>query len=163
MQSWLSPPTTLSQQLVSALSVALLLIMGTIVGGTYCLVQNNLESKAQIHAHTLVEGLQNTVNHQKDVDISILQTLVERYAELPKISELTLVDRHGDILLHSKGQWRSQPYGSLHPQINTTLQAMQVPWRSQGQSSIYTYGTGGKLPSSTLPPCGFPRLPAIDL
>jgi diguanylate cyclase (GGDEF)-like protein len=158
MQSWLSPPTTLSQQLVSALSVALLLIMGTIVGGTYCLVQNNLESKAQIHAHTLVEGLQNTVNHQKDVDISILQTLVERYAELPKISELTLVDRHGDILLHSKGQWRSQPYGSLHPQINTTLQAMQVPWRSQGQSFHLHLRDRGKITLVHIAPLWFPQV-----
>jgi len=132
--------------------------MGTIVGGTYCLVQNNLESKAQIHAHTLVEGLQNTVNHQKDVDISILQTLVERYAELPKISELTLVDRHGDILLHSKGQWRSQPYGSLHPQINTTLQAMQVPWRSQGQSFHLHLRDRGKITLVHIAPLWFPQV-----
>ena len=133
-QPWLSLPQTLSQQILATFSIALVIILGTILGGSYYLVQISWEGKAQTHAQEVVQGLQQIAQTTPAPSLDLLQTLVESYGNLPNVLEMAVIDADAQTVLHSVAQRQDQPYSLLHPQLLARVQGITPPDLALGLS-----------------------------
>ena len=116
----------LSNQLLSGFGASLIVIGLTTFSITYFSLRNHLEEQVQQRAEGITEGLEfaseGLIERQ---DVYLVERLVQNYATLPKVIEVTIVAPDGIILAHSNAfavPDRSTPYAKLHPSLADTLQ-----------------------------------------
>ncbi|MEB3164911.1 MAG: EAL domain-containing protein [Prochlorothrix sp.] len=127
-----SLPQTLSRQLLSALTLAFVLIWGSILVSSYTWVQSHWEQKAQMRAQEMLNGLAQVVQSEPAPTLSWLQVLVNNYGALPNIREVAVVDRDCTLLLSTEAISPSAApplpslptYTQQHPKLCDTLQTL---------------------------------------
>jgi signal transduction histidine kinase/CheY-like chemotaxis protein len=125
-QSQASTKKQLAKQLLSGFGASLMVVGLATFSIAYISLRNSLERQVQQRAESITEGLEfaseGLIERQ---DVYLVERLVQNYATLPTVIEVSIVAPDGMILAHSDAfaiQNRATSYAQLRPTLAATQQ-----------------------------------------
>jgi hypothetical protein len=125
-QSQPSTKKQLAKQLLSGFGASLMVVGLATFSIAYISLRNSLERQVQQQAESITEGLEfaseGLIERQ---DVYLVERLVQNYATLPTVIEVSIVAPDGMILAHSDAfaiQNRATSYAQLRPTLAATQQ-----------------------------------------
>lgn len=113
----------LSQQLLVGCGISLILAGLGVVGINYRLDQQYLEEHEQEYAESLTQSLEFATEGLIEIqNLSILRRVVQNYATLPGVLEISIVSPGRMVLAHSSSIEQNAPYTSIHPELTSAIE-----------------------------------------
>lgn len=110
---------SLSQQIINSLGISLISIGVFTLGINYSLLHDDLENQFQQRIQSLNQTLVFATESLLDInDISIVQRIVQNYATLPEVIEVTILNPDGTILANAPKQLGKISYSLSDKNIN---------------------------------------------
>lgn len=129
MQKLLSPINqNLSRKLLVGFGLSLVIIgLGTL-WVTYTSLKHDLEQQVQQRAESITRGLEFASEGLIELkETSLLARIVQNYATLPTVVEVSIVDPDGMLIAHSQSFIKSNRYADIQPSLVTAVnQASQL-------------------------------------
>lgn len=122
-----SSKSQLSQQLLSSFGASLVVIGIATFSFAYTSLRRNLEQHIQQRAEGITQGLEFASEGLIETqDVYLVERLVQNYATLPAVIEVSIVAPDGIVVAHSNvfeiNTIKSRRYGDLHPTLVASLQ-----------------------------------------
>ncbi len=113
---------SLSQQIINSLGISLISIGVFTLGINYSLLHDDLENQFQQRIQSLNQTLVFATESLLDInDISIVQRIVQNYATLPEVIEVTILNPDGTIVATAPKELGKKPHSLSHEPINQIL------------------------------------------
>ena len=116
----------LSKQLLIGFGLSLLAVGSIAISITYLSLRHNLEQQVRQRAQTITQGIEfATEGLLEDKETFLLERIVQNYATLPSVLEISIVDPNGYVLAHShkiKINGSITSYGDIQPTLNPSFQ-----------------------------------------
>ncbi|MEC4802982.1 MAG: ATP-binding protein [Jaaginema sp. PMC 1079.18] len=110
---------SLSQQLLIGLGVAASLVGCGVFWISHELTKADLKTQVQERAKTIVRSLEFATEGLIEINNTVvLQRVVQNYATLDAVREITVVSPQGTILAHNQPQFNNHGYSSIHPELS---------------------------------------------
>ena len=117
----------LYQQLLGGFGICLIVIGIATLSITYTSLRHNLEEQIQQRAESITYGIEFASEGLIEInEMFLLERIVQNYATMPAVIEVSIVDPQGILVAHSNvfelNQINSRRYADLHPTLVPTLQ-----------------------------------------
>ncbi len=136
-----APKEKIAKQLLIVFCASLAVVMGSGLSIIYVAIRFNLENQVQQRARTVTKGIEfATEGLIEDKEVFLLERIVQNYATLPSVLEVSIVDPNGIVLAHSRMmdiRETNTNYASLHPHLE--------PFISQAAQNGVEVSTRAKL------------------
>ncbi|WP_242022880.1 hybrid sensor histidine kinase/response regulator [Pseudanabaena mucicola] len=120
------PKYQLAHQLLGGFAVSLLAVGVVSLSITYTTLRQNLQHQIQQRARGITQGLEfATEGLIEDKEVFLLERIVQNYATLPTVIEISIVSPDGNLLAHSRTmdiKETNTKYASLHPELASFAQ-----------------------------------------
>lgn len=121
-----SPKHRISKQLLLGFGLSLAVIGATALSIIYTSLKFNLDEQVHQRASTITQGLEFASEGLiEDEETFLLERLVQNYATLPAVVEISIVDPRGNLLAHSRKldlMGTNIAYAGIHPMFVAPLQ-----------------------------------------
>jgi two-component system NtrC family sensor kinase len=109
---------SLSQQILTGLGLSVAFVGFLALGITYKLIQADFRKQVEDRAQSLVRSLEFATEGLIELNnTSVLQRVVQNYATLNAVDEITLVNPDGSVLAHNRASIANQTYDLFHPEL----------------------------------------------
>ncbi|MEB3338664.1 MAG: hypothetical protein VKJ46_14440, partial [Leptolyngbyaceae bacterium] len=116
----------LSRQLLSGFAVSLIVVGVASLSIAYTSLRRDLEVQIAERAKGITQGLEFSSEGLIEAqELLLLERIVQNYATLPAVIEVSVVDPNGVLVAHSNAFATSQPnvpYADLHPTLAAHLE-----------------------------------------
>ncbi|MEA5485183.1 MULTISPECIES: response regulator [Pseudanabaena] len=120
-----SPKHRISKQLLLGFGLSLAVIGVAALSTIYTSLKFNLDEQVHQRARTITQGLEfASEGLVEDEETFLLERLVQNYATLPAVVEISIVDPRGSLLAHSRRMdltWTNMDYADIHPTFVPSL------------------------------------------
>jgi len=121
-----SPKHRISKQLLLGFGLSLAVIGVTASSIIYASLKFNLDEQVQQRAKTITQGLEfASEGLVEDEEVFLLERLVQNYATLPAVVDISIVDPRGKVIAHSHRlnvTLTNMTYADIHPHLVPYLQ-----------------------------------------
>ena len=121
-----SPKHRISKQLLFGFGLSLAVIGATALSIIYTSLKFNLDEQVHQRASTITQGIEFASEGLiEDEETFLLERLVQNYATLPAVVEISIVDPRGNLLAHSRKldlMGTNIAYTGIHPMFVAPLQ-----------------------------------------
>ncbi|MBD2148818.1 response regulator [Pseudanabaena sp. FACHB-1277] len=121
-----SPKHRVAKQLLFGFGLSLAVIGFSALSIIYSSLKFNLDEQVQQRAKTITQGLEfASEGLVEDEEIFLLERLVQNYATLPAVVDISIVDPRGKVIAHSHRldvTLTNMTYADIHPQLIPYLQ-----------------------------------------
>jgi signal transduction histidine kinase len=111
----------LARQLLGGFAVSLFTVGVVSLSITYTSINQNLQTQIRQRARGITQGLEfATEGLIQDKEVFLLERIVQNYATLPTVIEISIVTPDGMVIAHSRTmdiKGTNTKYASLHPEI----------------------------------------------
>lgn len=116
----------LARQLLGGFAVSLFTVGVVSLSITYTSINQNLQTQIWQRARGITQGLEfATEGLIEDKEVFLLERIVQNYATLPTVIEISIVTPDGTVIAHSRTmdiKGTNTKYASLHPELASLAQ-----------------------------------------
>lgn len=146
------PKYQLARQLLGGFAISLLTVGVVSLSITYTALRQNLQQQIQQRARGITQGLEfATEGLIEDKEVFLLERIVQNYATLPTVIEISIIAPDGTLLAHSRTmdiKETNTKYASLHPDLASFA---QKSFQSGLEKNIQTIVKGKRVVVQILP------------
>lgn len=132
---------SLSRQLLTGLGIAVVTVGYGVFWVSHELTEADLEKQVEERARSIVRSLEFATEGLIELDNTVvLQRVVQNYATLDAVEEITILNPEGEILAHNQTRALQQTYQDLHPELTKLWQEAS----QNGSETTVTINVEGK-------------------
>lgn len=112
----------LSKQLLLQFSILLFIVGIGTLSINYFLTQSNLQQQVQKQAQSITQGIEFSIEALIEAGrLSLLKRIVQNYATLPTVLEITVIDPNKRVIASSHYPFQNKFYPTLYPKLDFFL------------------------------------------